>query len=298
MLNNTQKFMLISLGVLVCVGTGLYVILTQLQNGWIKYEGIVTDNSVGYEQSQDGVTGGKDVSIGVPTTPSDEGGANTPDQQKLIKTGQVSMTVNDFDKTIGDIKEIVSANKGLIVTLYDAGELQKRNATIKVKVPAKDFDKVVELVKKLGVTVVSSNENSTDITMTYLDLQARLKTNKELEKSYIQILNKASKVSEILEIQRELNTVRQQIEYIDSQIKYYDSQIDMSVINITLTLNSEALDVVDDTWKPFGVFKEALQALVSTLRAFVSVLIWLVVFSPFVLIPFGIVKLVSRKNKK
>lgn len=298
MLNNTQKFMLISLGVLVCVGTGLYVILTQLQNGWVKYEGIVTDNSVGYEQLQDGVTGGKDVSIDVPTTPSDEGGANTPDQQKLIKTGQVSMTVNDFDKTIGEIKDIVSANKGLVVTLYDAGELQKRNATIKVKVPAKEFDKVMELVKKLGVTVVSSNENSTDITMTYLDLQARLKTNKELEKSYIQILNKASKVSEILEIQRELNTVRQQIEYIDSQIKYYDSQIDMSVINITLTLNSEALDVADDAWKPLGVFKEALQALVSTLRAFVSVLIWLVVFSPFVLIPFGIVKLVSRKNKK
>jgi len=289
MLNNTQKVMLIVLGVLVCIGTGLYIFLSQLEKGYsgnqaTDMKGIpVSDRDVYYEESQS------------PST--NDGGASNLKDQKLIKTGSVSMTVNDFDDTVEKIKGLLGENKGLVVSLNDTGELETRTVNISVKVPANKFNNTMNKLKEYGVTVLSNTENSSDVTMTYLDLQARYKTNLELEKSYISLLSKASKVSEMLEIQRELNNVRQQIEYIQSQIKYYDSQIDMSVISIKLTLNSEALSLSDDSWKPVGIFREAIQALLLTLKGFVSILIWVVVFSPLVIIPLLIVLFIRRRKK-
>ncbi len=289
MLNNTQKVMLIVLGVLVCIGTGLYIFLSQLEKGYsgnqaTDMKGIpVSDRDVYYEESQS------------PST--NDGGASNLKDQKLIKTGSVSMTVNDFDDTVDKIKSLLNDTKGLVVSLNDTGELETRTVNISVKVPANEFNNTMNKLKEYGVTVLSSTENSSDVTMTYLDLQARYKTNLELEKSYISLLSKASKVSEMLEIQRELNNVRQQIEYIQSQIKYYDSQIDMSVISIKLTLNSEALSLSDDSWKPVGIFREAIQALLLTLKGFVSILIWVVVFSPLVIIPLLIVLFIRRRKK-
>lgn len=285
--------MLISLVFLICIGTGLYIFLSQLENQYSGNQSVdmksepVLDKDIYYDQ-----TG---LNIDIPTT-NYEGVSNNQDQ-KLIKTGSISMTVNDFDSTVDSIKSLLNEKKGLVVSLNDMVEPQKRIVNMSIKVPAKEFDITMSQLKKLGVTIISSTENGYDITMTYLDLQARYKTYRELEKSYISLLNKTSNVSEILEIQRHLNDVRQQIEYIQSQIKYYDSQIDMSFINIRLSLNSESLSLTDDSWKPLGIFREATKALLLTLKGFVSLLIWVIVFSPLVLIPLFIFWLIRRRKK-
>ncbi|HVX92730.1 MAG TPA: DUF4349 domain-containing protein [Candidatus Dojkabacteria bacterium] len=248
--------------------------------------------------SSSGSKGGTDGSVvDLPGVPTDGGATNTKDQ-KLIKTGSVSITVDDFDKSSQKVRDIAASVNGLVTSSSDTGKDNTRSVVISIKVPAKNFDSVVKQLKAIGVTVVTSSETSYDITQTYIDLKARLKNQKALEAQLILILDKATKVSDILLIQQELSNVQGQIEVLQSQINYYDSQIDMSTITVSMSLNKESLSVVDNTWKPLGTFRTALQSLITVFLGLLDLIIWIVVFSPIVLIPLIIYWFVKKARKK
>ncbi len=260
-----------------------------------------TDNgkTTGSTGSSSGNTGSGVDASGVPTpiVPTD-GGATNLANQKLIKTGDVSITVDDFDKSTQKVRDLAASVKGFVTNSSDTGKDNDRNVVVAIKVPASKFDSVVKQLKAIGVTVVTSSENTSDVTQTYIDLQARLKNQKALEAQLILILHKATKVSDLLEVQQELSNVQGDIEVMQSEINYYDSQIDMSTITVTMTLNSQSLNVTDNTWKPLGTFKTALESLVTVFRGLVDLIIWLIVFSPFVLIPLLAYWLIMKTRKK
>ena len=71
------------------------------------------------------------------------------------------------------------------------------------------------------------------MTEEFLDVEARLKNKKELEARYQEILKQAKNVKEILEIERELNTLRSDIESMEGRLKYLQNQVSLSSIQIT-----------------------------------------------------------------
>src|SRR5690606_28005726 len=96
--------------------------------------------------------------------------------------------------------------------------------------PSSSFDSTVKKIKDLGVDVLSTSEDSSDITRTYIDLEARLKSQKALEEQLLSILTKATTVEDTLAVQEHLSRVRTEIESLQSQIDYYASQVSMSTI--------------------------------------------------------------------
>ncbi len=219
------------------------------------------------------------------------------DGSMLIKNASIAITVNDIDNTIASIKSHVEGVKGFVQSLSDSGTENERASSITIRVPSSEFDKTMTKLKELSVEVVSSSEGSDDVSGTYKDVETRLKTQKALEKQLLQLLDKATKIEDILTLQRELANVRSVIESYELQLKNYDQQVDMSTIYIKVSKASEALDITGEAWKPFGVFKEALTSLVDFSKGIVNVTIWALVFSPVILIPAGIVWLVTRKRK-
>lgn len=222
--------------------------------------------------------------------------ANVSDS-KVIKTATIAMTVSDFDASVASIRGIVKTEKGYVQSLSDSGTLNDRAVTITIKVPTASFDSVLVQVKALGAEVISADENTDDVTEAYKDLQARLKNQKALEAQLLTILNKATKISDILLVQNQLSNVREQIEVLQTQIKYYDTQTDYASISITLTKASEAISVAGKDWKPFGIVKEAFAVFVEVGKGIGTLVIWLVVFSPIVLIPYVIYKIVKKAKK-
>lgn len=73
---------------------------------------------------------------------------------------------------------------------------------------------------------------SQDVTEQYIDLEARLKAKKELENRYLELLKKANKISEILEIEKELSILREEIESQEGQFNYLKNRIALSTLEI------------------------------------------------------------------
>lgn len=71
-----------------------------------------------------------------------------------------------------------------------------------------------------------------DVTEEFIDTEARLKNKKILEARYQELLKKATKVSEMLEIEQQLSEVRQEIESNEGRLKYLQSRVSMSTLKV------------------------------------------------------------------
>ena len=72
-----------------------------------------------------------------------------------------------------------------------------------------------------------------DVTEEFLDIQARLKTKKELEYRYLALLKQAKDVSDILEIEEKMGQLRSDIESIEGRMKYLQSQVRFSTLTVS-----------------------------------------------------------------
>jgi len=154
--------------------------------------------------------------------------------KKIIRNASLEIQVKNAENFIKIIeKELVQLN------VYSVSSNMSRygaeiNQSIELKVPPENLDSLVSLLKSKSVYVRNFSTSSEDVTSNYYDSQARLRTKKELEKRYFEILKSAKKVSEILEVEEKLSEVRSEIESFEGQLKLYDHQVAYSNVSLSL----------------------------------------------------------------
>ena len=165
----------------------------------------------------------------------------TPDQnekgvitkRKLIKEGVFQFETEDISKTRNDILKVVKNYKGYASSdqEYKTGNGIKN--TIVIRVPANNFDFLIKDLTKGISKFDDKNITVKDITEEFLDIEARVKTKKELENRYLEILKKANTVTEMLEVEQQLEKLRAEIESIEGRLKYLNNRTSLSTITIT-----------------------------------------------------------------
>ncbi len=218
---------------------------------------------------------------------------------KVTKTGSLNLYVVNIDEAITSIKDINNKYKGSIVSLYDSGKDNERTVTIDIKFPIGDFDKVYEEVRNLGSEVVYANVWSNDVAKEYKDIEAKLENLQTVKGRLLNILKGAETVEDTLAVQKEIDSVQGEIDTYEAMKRDIDSQIDYGYLSINFALDKEGLNIFSEEWKPAGEFKAALNALVEMFRDLGSFGIWVLVFSPLVVVPVGVILLVVKfYNKK
>lgn len=172
--------------------------------------------------------------------------AETPEEvqdiveRKLITNGNISFETNSIATTRKQIYEAVKSTKAYVTadnTYKNEGSISN---TMMIRVPSDNFDLLLSQSIK-GVEKIDNKEiNVKDVTEEFLDISARIKTKKELENRYLEILKSASKVSEILEIEREIGQLRAEIESIEGRLKYLQNQVSYSTLTIQFYQNIDA----------------------------------------------------------
>src|SRR5690606_37991293 len=120
-----------------------------------------------------------------------------------------------------------------------------------------------------------------DVTERYYDLRTRIKNKKILEQRYLALLDKATEVKDILEIENNLNQVRIEIEGLEGQFNYLSKQVRFSTINLTFY---EVLPYTFDPSQREGFGARFLSALDSGWQGFLSFLVGLTTLWPFIIL--------------
>jgi hypothetical protein len=218
--------------------------------------------------------------------------------RSIIKTGSMRIVVDDIDETVDEITTIKDSLEGSFVSLNDIGKSLNRRVTINIKVEVSNFEDLYNSLRSLDGEFTYSSILEDDVTDTVVDLQARLNNSRRVEEQYLSILEKAVNVEETLAVYKELNQVRLEIERVETQLKNIAKQTEYSHISIEISQSSAGAEVKDDKWRPAGVFKDALRALVSFGETIGSLLIWIVVFIPVIAIILIPILFIQKKRKK
>lgn len=159
--------------------------------------------------------------------------AAVPISQKIIKNGRLSFATSDFDACRSRIVDTVKKYGGYIANENQAnGRLQLRNE-LEIKVPAAVFEQCLEALTGGASRIDEKSITSQDITAEYVDIDARMKARLAVEQRYLQILQQAKKVEDILAVEAQLKTIREDIEAAKGRLQYMDHHVAYSSIQLT-----------------------------------------------------------------
>lgn len=152
--------------------------------------------------------------------------------QKIIKEASLRFETNNLEDTYNQIQTAIAANKATIQNDSEGKSYDNIYRNLTIRVPSKNFDAFIAAVSK-GVSYFEQKEISAEnVTEQYIDLTSRLNTKRKLEARYLEILQKATKVSEILEIEKQISAIREEIEAKEGQLKYLENRVSESTVRI------------------------------------------------------------------
>ena len=153
-------------------------------------------------------------------------------EQKLIKEGWVEFETSNIGSTREIIYQVVKQYKGYISSDEEYQRPFQKSNKIILRIPAENFDSFL-IDATAEVKHFDKKEiNIKDVTEEFLDIEARLKTKKELENRYLELLQKAKNVSEMLEIEKQIGILRADIESMEGRMKYLQNEVSFSSITL------------------------------------------------------------------
>ncbi|HEX2883186.1 MAG TPA: DUF4349 domain-containing protein [Candidatus Limnocylindria bacterium] len=235
------------------------------------------------------------------TATSGDGAAPEPDdfyaapvEQRIIKTGEVTLEVQSVPETLGLIRAMVAQLNGYVGG-SQAGTLGE-GASLTVRIPAASFDDALARLHELDADVKAEATREENVTTQVVDLRARIDNLQASEASYRELVARAEKIEDILAVQSRLDEVRGQIEQLTAQLEALEGQAAMSTLTITLVPRLEPVTQQTEEWNPGQELGNAVAALVGIGQGLLNALIWFgVVWLPILLL-LGIVALIVLRG--
>lgn len=219
----------------------------------------------------------------------------------VIKTGWLNLVVKDVLETAKKISKFAEDKGGWVVSSNISEYEKVPSGSITVRVPAESFDEAMSYFRSLAVRVSNERTQAQDITEEYVDLQSRLRNLEAAEIQLLELMKRTGKISEILEVQRELTNVREKIEQIKGRMQYLEQSVKMSSITVNLALSEELLPVPPaEKWRPKYVLLQTWKSVLGFWREFsyflIRVVVWAQVWVPVLIIIWVIRKIWKKKR--
>ncbi len=168
----------------------------------------------------------------VPASPAPSGVA---DGRKLVRNAQLELQVTSYQTAVERLTSLAAEEHGFVATQNSSklpnGKLQ---GTIVIKVAPENLDRLLQKARDLG-ELKNQTVGTEDVTKNYLDTDARLRNAKRMEERLLEMLQKnTGKVSDLLQVEKELGRVREQIEKMQGELKYYDALVQYATVTISL----------------------------------------------------------------
>ena len=222
-------------------------------------------------------------------------------ERKIVRNASLQVEVSDTEVARKLVEQKVAELNGHITNLnsYEVRQgILSYNFT--VRIPAKKLEKTMDVFTNLGVKK-SESINEQDITAQYTDTESRLK-NLEVRRDRLRELMErdTDKLSDILQIDRELSNVQQQIENYERTLKRHDTNVTFSTINLSVQPEPQIGDFQTPEWTVKKSWKQSVNDLISSLKNIfdvgLKVLVFAPIWIPFLLVLWTIQRFIRRRT--
>lgn len=235
-----------------------------------------------------------------------------PGEGILIKEGSLHLIVGDVAEAEKKLDELMRTYGAYVASRQShamvpggqvLGPSDVQEITITLKVDAKKFDVFLARVKEIG-SYTHEEIRIEDVTFAFMDLNARLSNQRKVEERLLGYLDDPSRSYKlVVEVERELASVREKIERLTTKLRIMENQIAYSTLVLHISVRPEWVPPQDRT---FGqelkdTIAESLELLAETGRgAFIlglAVLPWLLTAAMVLYVLFLLVRLGKGRRK-
>jgi hypothetical protein len=202
-------------------------------------------------------------------------------QRMVIKTATISVRVEKVPDAEASIRARAEQLGGYVVSVQTNGSGDYQNSTIIFRVPSDSFSAALADVEGLAREVLSRTVGGDDVTEEFVDLDSRLRNLEATRDRLLDLLTKATRVEDALQVNAALTDVQGQIEQIQGRMKYLKDSAAMATITVDLQPVPPPPAIVSNTgWEPMRVARQALGDLVEFGQGLIELGIVLLVWSP------------------
>lgn len=205
---------------------------------------------------------------------ADVAASTAPWDRMVIRQASVALQVENVETALQRVREIARAGGGFVSSssthIEKVNDQERMVANMVIQVRSDAFDVAVQALRQMALKVESENGTSQDVTEEYIDLESNLRNLQAAEAAVLRLMDRATRVEDVLALQRELTNIRAQIERLQGRKRFLERRTEMATIAVSLRL--PPLEVSKSPvkggrgWEPLAAAQRGWEASLAILR--------------------------------
>ncbi|MGC3943102.1 MAG: DUF4349 domain-containing protein [Chryseolinea sp.] len=154
---------------------------------------------------------------------------------KLIKTANYRFEVENVHKTADAIEVAIRRHNAFLSSSDLRLDNPMLESKITIRVPNEQFNDLLREIDLQAKFVNFRDIKTEDVSKQFVDLESRLRSKREVEQRYMEILRKkAGTIEELLKAEEQIGNLHEEIEATISRINYLKDEVRYSTINLEI----------------------------------------------------------------
>jgi hypothetical protein len=225
-------------------------------------------------------------------------------ERKILRNAELTLEADSPDDVQSKITMTAESKGGFVIESQKQSNDTKTTKidviTMTVRVPAARFDESLGEIRKAANRVIVETVKGQDVTEEFIDIEARLKTQKALEAQFLEIMKQAKTVEDALNVQSEIAGVRGEIEKVEGRKRFLENQTSFSTIKIQLkSTTAFSANSAGFFYQFSESVSDGFSAAMNFVLGLIKVVIALLPFLIFIVLPiYLVIRYFLRKSRK
>ena len=227
------------------------------------------------------------VGSGINATPEEAAGgsnngaavadaAGRPPTLLIVRTGTLELEVASLSSTVTAAGKVVTDAGGYVSGSEESAAADNASASVVYRIPASAWDTTLAGIRSLAKTVRHQQVGTEEVTGQVVDLGARIANLRATEAALQAIMTRATKISDVLDVQKQLTATRGEIERLVADKAQLEGRAAFGSLKVTFNLPAPAaVTTAAKGWDPATDVDRATGRLISIGQALTSLAIFL-----------------------
>ena len=233
--------------------------------------------------------------------PGDPGSGAQLSDQKLITTVEINAETEDLDALMPQLSDHIAQLGGYVEfqnTYYGSAysSYRHRSANMTIRIPADKLNDFLLHVEGAS-NVISKQQSQDNVTLQYVDTESRVAALEAERDRLMELLEQAGDLSDLLKIEERLTDVLYDLESTTAKLRSLDNQVSYATVNLYI----DEVKIFTETQEQ-TVWQRIASGFGGNLRNIgediVDFFIWLVTYSPQLIVIGGIIWLAVRTVRR
>jgi hypothetical protein len=159
----------------------------------------------------------------------------------IARTVSLNVSVRNFVAARSSVDHIMKGHAGYVAQMtISSPKNTSQSLSVNIAIPAAQCDAALDELRRLG-RVEEERQSTEEVSSQSEDLDIRLKNARQAESRLSDILRMGTgKVSDVLEVEKEVARVREEIESMESEQKHLNNRVAFATIDLNLTEDFQA----------------------------------------------------------